>query len=637
MKNLKIAIIVSIVLLSAHAGLAKTALPNSALLLPDEVMVFVNVNEYSALEKNFQTTSLYKLWNDASMKAFKKSLEDNLLEKIKQEDDELVDLITDVNAMPQGRISFAVMIGDNVLENEQAGFVIIAEFGENLDKAKKNIQKAFDKTIEQGATKKTANMRGVEVVTLLQKREPLKQPDMEKLYEMKNAPDYDPETFQMPMKEIQRSPFTLRYCFMKDVFVATGDVKEPVMDFVISHIKGDRGRSLADLPNYSAIKQATASANGIDIFVNFKPIFDMVKKEDPSGAQFAQMQMMGITNISAFGLGMDVGKKPGESIAAKALLKIDGEKKGIIKMLDMETASVKVPTFIDADCGSLAAFNWDIKKAYAELVKMVTAIQPQAAAMLNVPIMTPDGSKMLTINDDILAHFGSQIIVSEGFDEENADKPTNTSLVCAAVNDGKSLDESLGVVHGMYLAMGKKDLVREFLGHKIYLIDVAGFAPFMTGGMPTPSNDQMVGPQMQTPKIGLTVTDTHLIVGLEKDIERSLRLLKNRQAQGLETKKWFRAARRLCPPTVGMAGFKNDRIVFKKFWKMLKEKEKTGNENEMTIGLSTAGPEIFSEFIDFKKLPDFEAVKKYFGISGGYLISRPDGFYYEARSVDLPE
>ena len=57
----------------------------------------------------------------------------------------------------------------------------------------------------------------------------------------------------------------------------------------------------------------------------------------------------------------------------------------------------------------------------------------------------------------------------------------------------------------------------------------------------------------------------------------------------------------------------------------------------MTIGMSMAGPQVFAEFVDFKKLPDFAAVKKYFGIAGGYLTSRPDGFYYEMHAVDLPE
>jgi len=153
--------------------------------------------------------------------------------------------------------------------------------------------------------------------------------------------------------------------------------------------------------------------------------------------------------------------------------------------------------------------------------------------------------------------------------------------------------------------------------------------------MPAPTNEGMVGPQKETPKIGFTVTDTHLIIGTEKDVEKSLRLLKNRQAEGLETKKWFRTARRLCPPAVGMAGYKNYRMGFEKVWKILKQSTDPSQAGG-AMGISQM-PEDFAEFVDVKKLPDFEAVKKYFGIAGGYLISRPDGFYYEMHAVDLPE
>jgi hypothetical protein len=37
------------------------------------------------------------------------------------------------------------------------------------------------------------------------------------------------------------------------------------------------------------------------------------------------------------------------------------------------------------------------------------------------------------------------------------------------------------------------------------------------------------------------------------------------------------------------------------------------------------------DLFDFGLLPDFDAVRKYFGLSAGYGISRADGFFFEFK------
>ncbi len=45
------------------------------------------------------------------------------------------------------------------------------------------------------------------------------------------------------------------------------------------------------------------------------------------------------------------------------------------------------------------------------------------------------------------------------------------------------------------------------------------------------------------------------------------------------------------------------------------------------MSLAQAG----SDLVDFSLLPDFDAVRKYFGISTFYGVSRPDGFLFEMK------
>ena len=40
---------------------------------------------------------------------------------------------------------------------------------------------------------------------------------------------------------------------------------------------------------------------------------------------------------------------------------------------------------------------------------------------------------------------------------------------------------------------------------------------------------------------------------------------------------------------------------------------------------------------DFSLLPEFDKVRKYFGVSASYGVSRPDGFYFEFKHIDSAE
>jgi len=47
-------------------------------------------------------------------------------------------------------------------------------------------------------------------------------------------------------------------------------------------------------------------------------------------------------------------------------------------------------------------------------------------------------------------------------------------------------------------------------------------------------------------------------------------------------------------------------------------------------GLSLTGTDLF----DFTLLPEFEAVKKYFGLSASYGVARQDGFFFEFKYLN---
>jgi hypothetical protein len=46
-----------------------------------------------------------------------------------------------------------------------------------------------------------------------------------------------------------------------------------------------------------------------------------------------------------------------------------------------------------------------------------------------------------------------------------------------------------------------------------------------------------------------------------------------------------------------------------------------------------AGPDMWN-FADFGLLPEFETVRKYFGLSAYYGVSRSDGFFFEFKYLN---
>jgi hypothetical protein len=110
----------------------------------------------------------------------------------------------------------------------------------------------------------------------------------------------------------------------------------------------------------------------------------------------------------------------------------------------------------------------------------------------------------------------------------------------------------------------------------------------------------------------------------------------------LNSAKWFVAAKSALPSTVAIASLQNDAVASELFWQTLKkqqqEVENNDSKSSVSVGLSSQGNLLFMQkgldIADFTLLPDFEKVKKYFGLTVSHLTSRPDGFFMEIKHLD---
>ncbi|UCF00268.1 MAG: hypothetical protein JSV82_04145 [Planctomycetota bacterium] len=576
------------------------SLPKASELVPAQTIVLVDIDNFSQLKGQFEKTNFYKLYKDPAMTAFVDDVKAKWDEKIKKLDkNNIFRTIIEAEVLPQGRVAIALVLSEEAEDVNEPPVVIISQWGEKIDKIKETISKLVQKNIDMGGHQKSSeDYRGVSIETM-----------------------------------IDETSATVSYCFIDDCFI--GSTKPDILKFVIAHIKGASSPTLASNTDYTTSIKALGPYHDIDIYVNLKQIIKTVLAQDATGTAQTTIANLGFDNVTSLGASVGIGRSLNSSCCGKAFLKLEGGKKGICKMLEMESATFRVPRFIPASTYSVTFFNLNIKKAYDELYNILYSFNPVQAAMLQTPLLppSPEGEPGVQLKSDVVDHLGAQIVIAQSINKPfSASSMPSESLFALAVANRRALEKSLSLVHDKMMAANNPDARRELLGHTIYLIDLSAFMPVFTPGDKTPMQAPTEPTVPQMPKMAFTITDTHLIFGAESTVEQAIRTLSSTEAATLDSSKWFNTAKSTIPSIVGLAALEDNAASGELLWWMMKEAGKT----EVTGTPMTPNPLIvFSQMgVDlpnFGLLPEFDAMRNYFGLSVSYGISRPDGFFFEFK------
>ncbi len=586
----------ALILLCSSTSVRAETLVDTAKLIPPETILLMNINDFSRLESQFEKTNFYKLCKDPAMAAFVDDFKNKWQEKIRKLDNELMRVIANADALPQGRLAVALILNEQTIDANEPPLLLITQWGRAIDKIKEAVDKMVKKAIEDGAHRKTENYRGVSITTI-----------------------------------IPRPSTSLSYCFVDDCLI--GAISPDILKFVIAHIKGADSPTLADDADYTATMKVVklSDAEQINFYVNIKQIVRTIIDKDATGKAKMIMGNLGLDNVTSFGCSIDPGpSKAGSEVSfGKAFLKVRGEKKGICKMLDIESSAFRAPPFILTSAYSVSFVNLNIRKAYDELGSILSGLFPPLAAIMYMPLLppSPQGEPPLQLKADIVDHLGSQIIVTQSIGEpiSNVSAPRLTkSLIAVAISNPSTLEKSLSLLHSKLLAANNPDARRQLLGHTIYLVDVAGMFP-TPSRRPRRPMQNLVGPM--TPKMpdkaAFTITDTHLIFAGESAVEQVIRALSGSETVSVGSAQWFNRAKSTIPSVVGLASLQNDAASGEFFWPELRELKKVTNKSRDTdsgtqigVGVNSTSPfpqmmfsQAGSELFDFSLLPEFDAVR----------------------------
>ena len=598
-----------LVLLFTTAPANAAALPGTATLVPNETILLVEIDDFTKLRKQFEKTNFYKLYKDPAMSPFVEDVKTKWREGKKDEqEDQIPGILRDVDVLPQGRIAIAIVLNEQTKDANDPPILFITQWGDGIEKVKETARKHVEKAIENGARRETEEYRGVNIATMT-----------------------------------GSSSKALSFCFLDDCLI--GSVDADVLKFVIAQIRGAGSPTLGDDDDYNATIRALGSpdAGQAGIYVNIKQIVKMTLAEDADGQARTIINNLGLSNVTSFAGMVDLAGGPGDTPIGKALLKIEGEKRGICKMLEVESTGLRIPRFVPASSSSVSVINLNVKKAFDELCDILGNFSPQMAAMLYMPLVrsSSQGEPPLILKTGLIDHIGSQIVVAQSIKKPsrgpNPADSTGQVLMAIAIDNRTALEKSLSLLHSTFIAPNNPDARRELLGHTIYSIDLSRFLPFLAAAARGPNAPEMA-------PSGFTVTDTHFIFASEATIERTIRALDD-SAESIDSARWFARAKANIPSAVGVAGLEDNAATTEPLWAGMREpkKEDKGGNSKNEIGVSMSSGSILpqvtftpsgSGFFDFSLLPEFDAVRKYFGVSAFYGISRSDGFFFELKFLD---
>jgi len=627
----KIWAVVCVMAAIGGAGSAAAAeLSEAAELMPPQTLVLLEVENLAQSRAAFKQTYLYKLWTDPAMSQFAAHFKDQLEQKLNNSDDELVKTIAKMGTLPEGKVGLGVFLsepGDRPLRPEILAF---AEWGSALSKAKEAVAKIEENLAEGGTTVRKEEYRGVEITSC----------------------ETEPAT-------------RLCYCFVGDCLIISTQRK--VLEFAVAQLQGSDSPALADDPDYVAAMQRVKveGAGRIKFFCNIKQVIEEAIRRDETGQAKTALANLGLDNVTYMASCVVLQDDEGFP-HSRVFVKVQGEKKGICKMLEFGSEPFRTPRFVSRDVYSLSYVNIDFKKLYQELYRVVYAFSTKAAALMQMPLLppSPDGQPGLTLKSDIIDMLGSQLIFAQRVDRQFLENPPAEQLVgegpetlmAIAVANPSALEQSLARLHAAFTE-GQADSRRELLGQTIYILDLMKMIPMFAPRATTPMRQHRRPGRYQqpapgqvpvgaVPKLAFTVTRTHLIMGLEAVVERAIRTLNGPSSGSLEARQWFGKAQTAVPSDVGLAGFENARISGQLAWLLFRQMGKfptlPSKDGGAVVPAPTGPMQPFMfwagvmELFDFKLLPEYETVRKYFDFcSVSWGRSTADGFELELRCVRL--
>lgn len=603
--------------------------PPADRLLPADTLGVWVVPDWDKARAAYGTSMMGQLWQDQALRPFKeklvKKLKEDLLTPVERD---LGLKLADYLDFFHGQMVVAVtQNGWDRKSPQSPALLVLLETRDKKAAVGKAITDLRQKWVDSGKKLKMEKIRDTEFAGFLIEPDQLKQ-TMEKALPKKAKEPGAAEEEEEDNKAQPKQPTTLFVGQSEGLLIVGNSSKE--IEKLLIRKGGGLAQPLSEQGAFQANRNLFKDALAY-LWVNSSLITEVLSRPPPE-AEKDPAQALGISTekvISAIGL------KGLKSVAASYQESKDGPfatfyvgvpeatRRGLFKMLIPEPKDAAPPAFIPADAVKFARWRLDGKKFWAGLEAMLTEISPQMGGVLQMGLSLAGKEKdpNFDLKKTLIGNLGDDFITygKAPRGSKLADLQSPPTLYLIGASSPEQLTRGIRVATSLLPEPLNAVKEREFLGRKIYSLAL----PTPPGQRPAAGSERSFSFAASAGYVALS-TDPALLEEFLRSTDKQGKTL--RDTPGLNE-----AAQKVGGMNSGLFVYENQAETVRASLEALKQ-DPDGLSKALSLpnlGNKPAAGEKekgFWEWFDYKTLPPFEKIARYFYFSVYGSTTTADGF-----------
>jgi hypothetical protein len=617
-------------LLTAMLALAGTApsaraADSPAAGAPSNTVLFIGVPNCDALVEAGKRTSMGKMWEDPAVKDAIKpymsvatKLKELVARKIGLDNPD--DLLVHPHGAMGAFLTMSAPAGDDKEAQVQLG--LFADFGENVEAAKRVTDRLVGKLIEEGAQRETVEAAGAEI-TSLKYAAPESESEGEATTNGENAPGKSAGFASEVVDILKSEKLGLNDMQWMVLQQALGDLRPPE-EFALAYagsrlvlgsnsgVVGDALRALRDggdasfagNPAMAMLERRFGKESPVQAAVDVPRLVELLAQADADAAKFVRAAAM--DQFGPVAMVVEIAPTAGVESRTRGYWEIRDASRGIGKIVLMPNRRTAPPAFLEADTIMFGLLHLDVPAMVDEIIEIAGRIDPAEADKIRSGMKQtlPDGSPM-DIRQDVIGHITGPFFMNLRAASPFGPADCNASLGFN-INSRAAIEKLLAQIPaGMFTT-------REVRGGLVYEF-----------------------PMVPIMGVGAGMNDSAIVLGTTSAVEGHLRA-EGRETGGLADDPLVQRALRELPDQACMIAYGDRRKMFDAQTAIVKSE----SGKQPTPFGSQAGAWIqfwLREQFLFETIADYQALAKYQGMQMVTLTSESDGLRFEAVELSAAE
>jgi hypothetical protein len=556
-------------------------------LLPSNTYLYVTVPNVGDLKARFGASHIGQLLHDPKLADFMGDLHKKFAQFGEEFEKNVGLKLNDVLAIPDGEVSLAVLLPT---EAKKLAVAVILDFGKNSGSTVNALlEKAASGLEKEGFKKTTRDVGGTQLVVYTKAKE-----------KKEGADPSDEPDFGSQFVEVLKN----------DTLILT---TSPIAaQDILKRWDGKHADTLADVAAYKSIVESSHKGHTPPVLLGYLNPIALVQsfvKSNESAAESLGMAMaflpvLGLDNLKAIGGSVQMGTEEFDS-EWRLQICLDKEAGGVLKVFTFPATKQTPPKWVTDDASSYIGINWDVTKAYSAVEGLADQIMGPGATAQKLDEWAADDNLKIHLKKDVIDNLDGVIHITS--DNPDPSKPqTSRILVAFGIKNAKKMK---GVLDKLSKLPGFQAEARDFRGEVIYNLAAPQLAQF--------------GNSNQT--MGVAIVSDYLM--FSTDVSRIEQvIIGDKDRKPLAESEKYKTLAKHFPAETSMIWYQEPDKQLKPLYEMLR----SGKAQEMLA--ATPLNKIF-EGIDFKKLPEFDVIRKYLPPAASYALPQGNGAVFVSFSL----